>query len=66
MASVQKLFHWRKPYQDGGLSAVEAGEQVVAASELADAIKQIRERQRMLDNHTPEEKDYNLSSRQKT
>lgn len=34
-----QLFHWRKLYQDGGLSAVDAGEQVVAASELADALK---------------------------
>lgn len=36
-------FHWRKLYQDGGLSAVSDGEQVVAASELAYALKQIRE-----------------------
>ncbi|OWT57678.1 IS3 family transposase [Candidimonas nitroreducens] len=49
-----QLFHWRKLYQDGGLSAVGAGEQVVAASELADALKQIRERQRMLGKKTME------------
>lgn len=49
-----QLFHWRKLYQDGGLSAVGAGEQVVAASELADALKQIRELQRMLGKKTME------------
>ncbi|TWI49587.1 transposase, partial [Pseudomonas duriflava] len=38
-----QLFHWRKLYQDGNLSAVSAGEAVVPASELADAMKQIRE-----------------------
>jgi len=43
-----QLFHWRKLYQDGSLSAVKAGEEVVPASELADALKQIRELQRML------------------
>lgn len=49
-----QLFHWRKLYQDGGLSAVDAGEQVVAASELADALKRIRELQRMLGKKTME------------
>lgn len=43
-----QLFHWRKLYQDGSLSAVSAGEAVVPASELADALRQIRELQRML------------------
>ncbi|MFM0040078.1 IS3 family transposase [Paraburkholderia strydomiana] len=43
-----QLFHWRKLYQGGSLSAVKAGEEVVPASELADALKQIRELQRML------------------
>ncbi len=43
-----QVFHWRKLYQDGSLSAVSAGEEVVPASELADALKQIRELQRML------------------
>ncbi len=37
-----QLFHWRKLYQDGGLS------------ELADALKQIRELQRMLGKKTME------------
>lgn len=43
-----QLFHWRKLYQDGSLSAVSAGEAVVPASELAEAAKQIRELQRLL------------------
>ena len=37
-----QLFHWRKLYQDGSLSAVSAGEEVVPASELSDAPKQVR------------------------
>ena len=49
-----QLFHWRKLYQDGSLSAVSAGEEVVPASELADALKQIRELQRMLGKKTME------------
>lgn len=49
-----QLFHWRKLYQDGSLSAVSAGEAVVPASELADAMKQIRELQRMLGKKTME------------
>ncbi len=47
-----QLFHWRKLYQDGSLSAVSVGEAVVPASELADAMKQIRELQRMLGKKT--------------
>lgn len=49
-----QLFHWRKLYQDGSLSAVSAGEAVVPASELADAMKQIRELQRVLGKKTME------------
>ncbi|RQN33313.1 IS3 family transposase [Paraburkholderia tropica] len=49
-----QLFHWRKLYQDGSLSAVKAGEEVVPASELADALKQVRELQRMLGKKTME------------
>lgn len=33
-----QLFHWRKLCQDRSLSAVKAGEEVVPASELADAL----------------------------
>lgn len=43
-----QLFHWRKLYHDGSLSAVSAGEEVVPASELAIALKQIKELQRLL------------------
>ena len=43
-----QLFHLRKLYQDDSLSAVSAGKAVVPVSELADAMKQIRELQRML------------------
>lgn len=49
-----QLFHWRKLYQDGSLSTVSAGEEVVPASELSDALKQIRELQRLLGKKTME------------
>jgi transposase len=49
-----QLFHWKKLYQDGSLSAVSAGEEVVPASELADALRQIRELQRLLGKKTVE------------
>lgn len=35
------LFKWKKQYLEGSLTAVAAGEDVVPASELAAAIKQI-------------------------
>ena len=46
--AASQLFLWRKQYQEGSLSAVAAGEQVVPASELAAAMKQIKELQRLL------------------
>ncbi|MGA4034867.1 IS3 family transposase [Ralstonia nicotianae] len=49
-----QVFHWRKLYQDGSLSAVSAGEEVVPASELAEALKQVRELRRMLGKKTME------------
>ncbi|CAG9186976.1 IS3 family transposase ISBcen6 [Cupriavidus pampae] len=49
-----QLFHWKKLYQGGSLSAVSAGEEVVPASELADALRQIRELQRLLGKKTVE------------
>ncbi len=49
-----QLFQWRKLYQDGSLSAVSAGEEVVPASELGDALKQVRELQRLLGKKTME------------
>lgn len=45
---------WRKQYQEGSLTAVAAGEQVVPASELASAMKQIKELQRLLGKKTME------------
>lgn len=42
------LFKWKKQYLEGSLTAVAAGEDVVPASELAAAIKQIKELQRLL------------------
>ncbi len=39
--AASQLFLWCKQYQEGSLTAVAAGEQVVPASELAAAMKQI-------------------------
>lgn len=47
------LFKWKK-YLEGSLTAVAAGEDVVPASELAAAIKQIKELQRLLGKKTME------------
>ncbi|OEG27689.1 hypothetical protein BHQ35_24735, partial [Shigella sp. FC2175] len=60
--SISPLFRWpnsvchfrRKQYQEGSLTAVAAGEQVVPASELAAAMKQIKELQRLLGKKTME------------
>jgi transposase len=49
-----QLLQWRKLHQDGSLSAVSAGEEVVPASELGDALKQIKELQRLLGKKTME------------
>jgi transposase len=49
-----QLFQWHKLHQDGSLSAVSAGEEVVPASELSDALKQIKELQRLLGKKTME------------
>ncbi|ECW1083792.1 IS3 family transposase [Salmonella enterica] len=48
------LFKWKKQYQEGSLTAVAAGEQVVPASELAAALKQVWELQRLLGKKTME------------
>jgi len=40
--ATSQLFLWRKQYQEDSLTAVAAGEQVVPASELASAMKQIK------------------------
>lgn len=52
--SANQLFLWCKQYQEGSLTAVAAGEQVVPASELAAAMKQIKELQRLLGKKTME------------
>lgn len=52
--NANQVFAWRKLYQNGSLSAVSAGEQVVPASDLAEAMKQIRELQRLLGKKTME------------
>lgn len=52
--NANQVFAWRKLYQDGSLSAVSAGEQVVPASDLVEAMKQIRVLQRLLGKKTME------------
>ncbi|MCL5149713.1 IS3 family transposase [Escherichia coli] len=52
--AASQLFLWRKQYQEGSLTAVAAGEQFVPASELAAAMKQIKELQRLLGKKTME------------
>ncbi|EHM0479287.1 IS3 family transposase [Escherichia coli] len=52
--AASQLFLWRKQYQEGSLTAVAAGEQVVPASELAAAMKQLKELQRLLGKKTME------------
>ncbi|MBB3004722.1 transposase-like protein [Paraburkholderia tropica] len=49
-----QVFVWRKQYEDGSLAAVKAGEAVVPASQLAAAMKEIRELQRLLGKKTQE------------
>lgn len=56
-----QLFQWRKLHQDGSLSAVSAGEEVVPASELGDALKQIKELQRLLGKKTMENEIFGAS-----
>lgn len=46
--AASQLFLWCKQYLEGSLTSVVAGEQVVPASELAAAMKQIKELQRLL------------------
>ena len=52
--AASQLFLWRKQYQEGSLTAVTSGEQVVPASELASAMKQIKELQHLLGKKTME------------
>ncbi len=48
------LFKWKKQYLEGNLTAVAAEEDVIPVSELAAAIKQIKELQRLLGKKTME------------
>jgi transposase len=48
------MFTWRRLYASGGLSAVRAGEEVVAASEYRALQQQVRELQRLLGKKTLE------------
>ena len=49
-----QLFTWRRQYQEGSLTAVQAGESVVPASELAQALMQIKDLQCILGEKTLE------------
>lgn len=49
-----QLFHWRKLWQQGALSAVKAGEEVVPASEARALRAHVRELQRLLGKKTME------------
>ena len=51
---VRTFLKWKKQYQEGSLTAVAAGEDVVPASELTAALKQVRELQRLLGKKTME------------
>lgn len=46
--NANQIVAWRKQYQEGCLTAIMAGEDVVPASELAVVVKQIKELQRLL------------------
>jgi transposase len=52
--SPSLLFRWRKLSSEGALSAVEADEEVVPASEVKALYHQIRELQRLLGKKTQE------------
>ncbi|MCX8565667.1 MAG: transposase [Glomeribacter sp. 1016415] len=53
-ANPNQLYEWRKQYENGSLCGLRSGEEVVAASELKAAVKQIQELQRMLGKKTLE------------
>ena len=48
------MFTWRRLYAEGALSAIGAGEEVVAASEYRSLQHQVRELQRLLGKKTLE------------
>jgi transposase len=49
-----QLFSWRKLIQEGGFTAVRAGEEVVPLSEARELRSQVRELQRLLGKKTME------------
>jgi transposase len=49
-----QLFSWRKLVQEGGFTAVRAGEEVVPLSEARELRSQVRELQRLLGKKTME------------
>ncbi|MEM8322572.1 IS3 family transposase [Morganella morganii] len=52
--NANQIFKWRKQYENGSLTALKSGEDVVPASELVAANKQIRELQCLLGKKTME------------
>jgi transposase len=52
--NANQVFAWRKQYQEGSLAAVKGAEAVVPASQLAAAMKEIRDLQRLLGKKTQE------------
>lgn len=52
--SPSQLFNWRRRMSEGGKEAIKADDDVVAASEVRDLKKQIRELQRVLGKKTLE------------
>lgn len=52
--SPSLLFKWRKLYRQGALTAIDANESVVAASEVKRLKNQVRELQRLLGKKTME------------
>ena len=52
--NANQLFRWRKLHQEGSLVAVGAGEEVIPASQLQAAIKEIKTLQRLLGKKTME------------
>lgn len=52
--SPSLLFRWKKLMKDGGMSAIESGDEVVSASEVKALNKKVRELERMLGRKTME------------
>lgn len=52
--NASQLFGWRKRYQEGGFTSMAVGEDVVAASDLAEALRQVKQLQRLLGKKTME------------